>query len=106
METIGVREFASGIEIYRDWKHRLEIADEILRTVYTDWYWLWSAVVKQVIVGRATAGDRVPMRELAGRAGITQSELEAALDEFLALISRDHELADLLDVDRQSVSAG
>lgn len=94
-----------GVGLYSDFKERLRAATKIIGERHPEWDGLWRAVVVQVIAGKATAGFTVDRRELAGRAGVTQAQLEKDIDTFIELVSHDHELADLLGVGRARLSA-
>lgn len=105
IEAIGERDFEWLEGQYGDLKVRLKAASEIIRVRYPEHYSLWRSVVFQVIVGNATAGHKIPRRELAARAKMTQAQLEEKLDEFIATVQMDEELCDLLNVDRAPLSA-
>lgn len=100
MEAIGARDFESGGSPYVDFKERLAAATDLIRDVHPEFYGLWKGVVYQVLVGRATAGWKVDQSELARRVQMSQAQLEKELDRFISVAAEDHELADLLGVDR------
>jgi hypothetical protein len=105
MEAIGERDFATEDGLYTDLRERLKAATGLIKERHPQWLRLWKAVISQVIEGKVTVGFQIDSRELAGRAGLTQLQLESQIDEFITEISFDHELADLLGVSRTSVSA-
>lgn len=111
MEAIGNREFSVTIEhgmslsLMGDFRDRMREATDIIRSRYPEWYPLWKAVFWQVMEGRVTAGFEVDRRELASGAGMTQADLEEAVDEFIEVAAADDDLADLFDLNRPSATA-
>ena len=100
MEAIGARDFETAGDLYGDFRERMQAATDLIRDTHPEFYAIWKAVVFQVLVGRATVGQRVDQYELARRARLTQAQLEAELDRFIEMAQTDHELADLLGVNR------